>query len=177
MADWPGIDNPKAASEFARKKLTGDQRKAILELLDKKMWTDEGFPHVGMTRVAVTDPKLLGIPQNVIGGNVALLKPTDELPKSGHPSYAAGQPGEYVGTLPFAPRHYALPVTTSHFLKTPSAGKGVYIDPYSTNDKARGGYRTLFERNYVPEPVSNQMVEGAEEGIDRKSTRLNSSHT
>jgi len=32
-------------------------------------------------------------------------------------------------------------------------------------EAARGGYRTLFERNYVPEPVSNQMAEGAEEGI------------
>lgn len=165
MEDWPGVDDPKAASEFARKNLTGDHRKAILEYLDKKSWTDEGFPHVGMTRVAVTDPKLLGVPQNVIGGNVALLTPSDTPLSSKHPSYSAGQPGEYVGTLPFAPRHYALPVTTGHFVKTPSAGKGVYVDPYSLNDRARGGYRTLFERNYVPEPVSNQMAEGAEEGI------------
>jgi len=165
MEDWPGVDDPKAASEFARKNLTGDHRKAILEYLDKKSWTDEGFPHVGMTRVAVTDPKLLKVPQNVIGGNVALLTPSDTPLSSKHPSYSAGQPGEYVGTLPFAPRHYALPVTTGHFVKTPSAGKGVYVDPYSLNDRARGGYRTLFERNYVPEPVSNQMAEGAEEGI------------
>jgi hypothetical protein len=41
----------------------------------------------------------------------------------------------------------------------------VYVDPYSLNDKAREGYRTLYERNYVPEPVSQRMVEGAEEGI------------
>jgi len=167
MSGWPGIDDPKAASEFARTKLTGDERKAILEYLDKKMWADEGFPHVGMTRVAVTDPKLLGVPQNVIGGNVALLKPSDKLPTSQHPSFPAGMAGEYVGTVPFAPRHYALPVTTGHFVKTPSAGKGVYIDPYSLNDRARSGYRTLFERNYVPEPVSERMVEGAEEGIKK----------
>lgn len=167
MGDWPGIDNPKKASEFARTKLTGDERKAILEYLDKKMWTDEGFPHVGITRVAVTDPKLLGVPQNVIGGNVALLKPSEKLPSSQHPSFPAGMAGEYVGTVPFSPRHYALPVSTAHFAKTPSAGKGIHVDPYSLDPMARAGYRTLFERNYVPEPVSQQMVEGAEEGIKK----------
>lgn len=168
MAGWPGISDPKAASEFARKKMTGDQRKAILEYLDKTSWIDEGFPHVGMTRVAVTDPKLLGVPENMIGGNVARLEPSDKQMKSGHTTFEAGQPGEYVGTLPFAQRHYALPVSSGHFLRTPSAGKGVHVDPYSLNDKAREGYRTLYERNYVPEPVSQQMVEGAEEGIMKK---------
>lgn len=167
MGAWPGIDNPKKASEFARTKLTGDERKAILEYLDKKMWTDEGFPHVGITRVAVTDPKLLGVPQNVIGGNVALLKPSEKLPSSQHPSFPAGMAGEYVGTVPFSPRHYALPVSTAHFAKTPSAGKGIHVDPYSLDPMARAGYRTLFERNYVLEPVSQQMVEGAEEGIKK----------
>lgn len=165
MASWPGINNPKAASEFARTNMTGDQRKAVLEYLDKSSWIGEGFPHVGMTRVAVTDPKLLGVPENMIGGNVARLEPSDKMLESGHTTFDAGQGGEYVGTLPFAQRHYALPVSSNHFLRTPSAGKGVYVDPYSLNDKAREGYRTLYERNYVPEPVSQRMVEGAEEGI------------
>ena len=166
MAGWPGIRDPKAASEFARTNMTGDQRKAVLEYLDKSSWIGEGFPHVGMTRVAVTDPKLLGVPENMIGGNVAWLDPNEErLASSGHTTFDAGKRGEYVGTLPFAQRHYALPVSSNHFLRTPSAGKGVYVDPYSSNDKAREGYRTLYERNYVPEPVSQRMVEGAEEGI------------
>jgi hypothetical protein len=101
----------------------------------------------------------------MIGGNVARLEPSDKMLESGHTTFDAGQGGEYVGTLPFAQRHYALPVSSNHFLRTPSAGKGVYVDPYSLNDKAREGYRTLYERNYVPEPVSQRMVEGAEEGI------------
>jgi len=169
MKKWPGIDNPKEASKFALESLAGVDRKAIIQYLDKKMWADRGFPHIGVTRAAITDPSVRDIHDNTIGGHVALLDP-DQLDRqpSGNPTYPEGISGKYVGTLPYVQKHYAAPVSTAHLVTTPTAGKGKLSHPFSVDDRARSSYRKLYEQNLIPEPIGQRMVESASEGLEKQ---------
>ena len=72
MKGWPGLSNAKEAAEFA-KSLPGHHRAAIVNEMEKARWKELGFPEVGVTRVALTDPSLISTPQNLIGGRATRL--------------------------------------------------------------------------------------------------------
>ena len=160
MEKWPGILNPKEASEFA-KNIAGEYRGPIMKMMDGKDWRDRGFPHVGITRAAITDPDLLGVNSNMMGHRVVEFDPDKlraEESSMPHATYKAATAGQYVGDVPLAERQYILPKFTAEKLKDRTKSDEV-IHPYSQDARGRGTYRMLTEEQKQLEPVDEHWAE------------------
>lgn len=171
MKGWPGILNAKEASEFARK-LPGSHRSGFVKTMAKGSWRDKGFPDVGMTRAAITDPELLKTPGNMIGHRVVRLNPeggtTNETAFS-HSTYKSAIPGEYVGDIPLAQRHYALPDVTENIASNPKyTEKGLFIHPYSTNPNGRNSYANMIELYKQSQPLNQRQLDSTMTGLERQ---------
>lgn len=59
LADWVGFDSPKAR-EYAMN-LSGKNRVALLNIIDKSAANKVGFPDMGAIRYAITDPELTNV--------------------------------------------------------------------------------------------------------------------
>lgn len=59
LADWVGFDSPKAR-EYAMN-LSGKNRVALLNIIDKSAANKVGFPDMGAIRYAITDPELTDV--------------------------------------------------------------------------------------------------------------------
>lgn len=59
LADWVGFDSPKAR-EYAMN-LSGKNRVALLNVIDKNAANKVGFPDMGAIRYAITDPELTDV--------------------------------------------------------------------------------------------------------------------
>lgn len=160
---WPGIANAKAASEYARPtagKLNGGHRSLIVDFMDKSRWRDKGFPEVGVTRAAITDPALKGISGNLLGHRVVKLssKPSDEPELFEHSTYEKPSFGEYVGDVPLAQRHYVMPDVIEKMIANPTQ-KGQVVHPYSEDAMGRSTARKLFEEQKQVQPINQRMLD------------------
>lgn len=171
MEGWPGILNPKEASEFA-KTLPGIHRKAVVDKMDLAGLAKKGFPSVGMTRAAITDPDLLKTPGNMMGHRIVKFDP-DKGPAEEkafkHLTYQEATPGKYVGDVPLVQRHYAMPDVTEGFMTNPKyTEKGLFIHPYAAIPTGRGTARKMFEEQKQTQPVNQRMLDSIMTGMQRQ---------
>jgi hypothetical protein len=165
MQDWPGIMNPKQASEFARG-LNGDQRKDIIQYMDQTKFLKSGFPAIGVTRAAITDPALLGTPGNMIGHRIVEFDPNNLAPASKkfkHSTYTTNTGGKYVGDVPLIQRHYAMPDVTTELMGRPTSA-GDIVHPYSLDQMGRATSRKMFEEQKQAQPINDKMINSIGEG-------------
>ncbi len=165
MQEWPGIMNAKQAAEFARN-LNGDQRKDIIQFMDQGKYLKAGFPEIGVTRAAITDPALLATPGNMIGHRIVKFDPNNLAPASKkfvHSTYTTNTGGQYVGDVPLIQRHYAMPDVTEHLLGKPTSA-GDIVHPYSLDQMGRATSRKMFEEQKQMQPINDKMINSIGEG-------------
>ena len=172
LDQWPGIANAKAASEYARPtagKLNGGHRSLIVDFMDKSRWRDKGFPEVGVTRAAITDPALKGISGNLLGHRVVKLssKESDTPELFEHSTYEKPSFGEYVGDVPLTQRHYVMPDVVERMIANPTQ-KGQVVHPYSEDAMGRSTARKLFEEQKQVQPVNQRMLDSVMTGMENQ---------
>ena len=170
MENWPGILNSKEASDFARN-LPGVHRASVVKFMDSSYWRDRGFPHVGITRAAITDPELLNTPGNMLGHRIVQFDPDKlrgEETAFKHSTYTDPSAGEYVADVPLVQRHYAMPDVTEALIGKPTQ-KGQIVHPYSQDDKGRATYRKLTEEQKQLQPINERFIESVGRGLERQS--------
>ncbi len=103
---WPGIMKTQKAEDFMQS-LDLVDRKQLAKILDLAGQQKAGFPDVGQTRFAITEPRLFGNPRLRAGYSVSELDPRGGLvenPSYPHSNYtgsmAAPKSGAYLGGLP-----------------------------------------------------------------------------
>ena len=171
MKGWPGILNPKEASEFA-KTLPGIHRKAVVQKMDKSGLMKKGFPNVGLTRAAITDPDLLKTPGNMMGHRIVEFHP-DQGPAEEkafkHLTYQEATPGKYVGDVPMLQRQYVMPdVMEQMTSRTDWAKPGLIVHPYSDQPSGRSTVRKMFEEQKQTQPVNQRMLDSVMTGLERQ---------
>jgi hypothetical protein len=171
MEKWPGIFNPKEASEFARN-LLGTHRSAIVDMMDKSGWMKKGFPSVGITRSAITDPDVMKAPGNMLGHRIVQFD-TDrnsvEEKAFKHSTYQEATPGKYVGDVPLVQRQYAMPdVMEQMASRTDWAKPGLIVHPYSDQPSGRSTVRKMFEEQKQSQPVNQRMLDSVMTGLERQ---------
>jgi len=171
MKGWPGILNPKEASEFARN-LPGTHRSAIVGMMDKKGWMDKGFPSVGMTRVAITDPEVLKAPGNMFGHRIVQFDPDTgkaEEKAFKHSTYQEATPGKYVGDVPLVQRQYVMPDVMEKLTGRPDwLEKGLIAHPFSDQPTGRSTIRKMFEEQKQSQPINQRMLDSIMTGMQRQ---------
>jgi hypothetical protein len=170
MKGWPGIANAKEASEFARK-VPGTYRSAILKHMDKRLWVGKGFPDIGVTRVAVTDPQVRTVGNNMLGHRIVKLDPDSDVQETAlrHASYSSPTGGDYVGDVPAVQRHYAAPDVIDQMLAKPTKS-GEIVHPYSLDPLGRSTARKLFEEQKQLQPINERMIDSVNQGLQRQSS-------
>ena len=178
MQEWPGLEDPWAARNFAFQKMSGQERSGMIKLLDRADLLNYGFPSVGNTRAAITDPELLHTSNNMTGGNIVRLSAEKHDPNDLsfiHSTYNTPTKGEYVGTVPFMPRHDVLPDFMQDQLMNPkyvnksgpNKGEPLLVHPMSPNPMGRGSIRGNTEMRQGIQPINERMLESIEQGQDR----------
>jgi hypothetical protein len=171
MQGWPGILNPKEASEFARN-LPGTHRSAIVGMMDKKGWIDKGFPSVGMTRAAITDPEVMGMPGNMLGHRIVQFNPDKKVADETafkHSTYQEATPGSYVGDVPPVQRQYAMPDVMEKMTSRPDwIEKNLIVHPYSDQPEGRSTVRKMFEEQKQTQPINQRMLDSIQTGLERQ---------
>lgn len=169
MQGWPGILNAKEASAFA-KNLPSTIRSRIVKHLDKDAWYKIGLPHVGRTRVAITNPDLVAAPANMMGYRIAELSP-EKVTESAfkHGSYQSPTAGTYKADVPLVQRQYAVPDVMDQFLST-RAGKGdIIMHPYSLQPGGRNAFRKMLDEQKHFQPINQRMLDSIQQGLERQS--------
>lgn len=170
---WPGLENAKEASEFARPEagnLTGTHRTMLVKFMDKADWLKKGFPEVGVTRSAITDPELKGVGGNKIGHRVVKLS-SGTLPGAErafeHSTYPTYTSGEYVMDVPLVQRHYAAPDVIEQMIMKPTKA-GQVVHPYSEDPLGRATARKLFEEQKQIQPVNQRFLDSVMMGMENQ---------
>lgn len=167
MKGWPGISNAWEAKEYL-KNIPGTIRSLIVKDLDRSDWQQMGFPHVGKTRVAITDPELLNVGGNMIGHRVVQLSHDSVMPTAfKHNTYPEETAGTYVGDVPLVQRHYALPEAINQFAAEPH--KPGVLHPYSENPNAQGGFKKMTEDQKVIQNIDEPWLESVNQGLANQS--------
>ena len=97
MPDWQGVANPE--SNYAFRMATGDQRKAVMNLIDSDFRDVPGGMSAAEARVVTSDPMQYTSPGGVVT-NVGLIDLASPIyADSGHPTYIAGLAGQGLGRL------------------------------------------------------------------------------
>jgi hypothetical protein len=172
MKDWPGVLNAEKAADFV-KGFSGAHRSAIVKYMEMAPFQKAGFPSVGVTRAAITDPDILGAAGNLMGHHVVELHPDKYDPEQlafEHSTYPVPTKGELVGRLPMVERHVAMPDYTEKQVMDPAvlktgekAGQPLIIHPYSPNPLGRASYRGNTEMRQAIQPINERMLESIQE--------------
>jgi hypothetical protein len=169
MENWPGIQNAEKARDFA-KTISGGHRGAIVKYMEAAPWQKAGFPSVGITRAAITDPELLDVSGNMMGHHVVELDPQTYNKANlafHHSTYDYPTGGKLVGKLPFIERHVATPDFTEQQVMDKAVvkktGEPLIIHPYSPNDQGRSSYRGNTEMRQAVQPINDRMLESIQE--------------
>jgi hypothetical protein len=97
---WPGIKDKNIKDHLMNK---GPLKTRFAETIAAKPFQDAGFPDIGSTRFAITDPELLHVPTGSSGYAISKLSPSGRIivdPAVPHSTYKAQLPSEgYVGGL------------------------------------------------------------------------------
>jgi hypothetical protein len=96
--NWPGVGSENIGDYLSS--ASSDVRKKFVRTMDKKPFYEAGFPSVGKTRVAVTEPDLVDVPAGRAGfalGQIDLDAPLLLNPKVPHETYPVQMVGDYLG--------------------------------------------------------------------------------
>lgn len=171
MQKWPGFENAREASEFARN-LEGTRRSEIVKFLDKAPFLKAGFPAVGETRVAITDPALRDVSGNMLGHRIVEFDPNTLAPKKElaftHSTYTSPTAGRYVGDVPLVQTQYAMPEVERDIMTKLAKGDRV-VHPYSTDPLGRSSWRKSFETRKLGQEVNQEMLDSIMMGLERQS--------
>jgi hypothetical protein len=169
MVDWPGLLNPKEASDFLRTR-SGGLRRDFSVAMDKGQWRDRGMPLVGETRVAITDPSMLFLPSNAMGHRVVRFDPNNMTPESvafKHSTYPVPTGGEYIGDIPALPRQYVMPTAMEKEMQTLTRNQQV-VHPMSSGSKGRDAARKMFEEQKLVQPIDEDFLNSVKLGMQRR---------
>ena len=112
---WPGIEDKNIKDHLMNK---GPLKTRFAETIARKPFQDAGFPDIGSTRFAITDPELLHVPTGSSGYAISKLDPSGRViinPAVPHSTYKAQLGGEgYVGGFE---HHLPLEITYSDWAK------------------------------------------------------------
>ena len=170
MKGWPGILNPKEASEFART-VPGSHRSLIVKMMDTGTWRDKGFPLVGVTRAAITEPEIMAAKNNAVGHRVVELDP-DEMMRnvrdSGftHSTYTEPTGGRYAGDVPLLPRQDVFGDYETAMLAKDIKG-GHTVHPYSPSGLGRGTFRKMTEEQKPWGTINQEMIDRTGQAQER----------
>jgi hypothetical protein len=169
MKNWPGIQNAEKARDFA-KTLAGAHRGAIVKHMEAAPWQNAGFPSIGITRAAITDPELLDVSGNMMGHHVVELDPETYNRKDlsfEHSTYGYPAKGKLIGKLPFIERQVATPDFTEQQVMDKAVvkktGEPLIIHPYSPNALGRASYRGNTEMRQAIQPINDRMLESIQQ--------------
>ena len=98
--NWPGVLSAEAADYIPG--MTGSNRRLLWQEMDKGVYREAGFPDVGATRLAITDPRLINSQPFDTGltfGRVDVDAPLTETTPDIHSTYRSQIHGDYVGGL------------------------------------------------------------------------------
>lgn len=145
--NWVGILDPNVR-DYLQNNMTGTDRRLLWQEMDKKMYTDQGFPHVGVARAAITDPDLLTVDPFTTG--LSLGKPTGggllEAPTKEHFSYSSQIDGPYLGGL-----------------EEQVSGDLIWRDFFegrrNANIPPSGDQRSFMMSPYISQKVDDQMID------------------
>lgn len=130
--EFVGLLHPQASEQF-RAPASGELRKFIAKKMRDDKFSALGFPDVAQTRLAITDPGLVDVPQYT-GMRIIKLDPEQGVVRGRglpHSTYPAQIPGQYVGDLP---RHVAASVLFPEWAATKNIAVG---DPIRTSPDMR----------------------------------------
>ena len=178
MQQFPGLEDPWAARNFAFENMSGQDRSGMIKLLDKAEYLKYGMPSVGVTRAAITDPDLLHTSNNMVGGNIVRLSADKYDPKNlsfVHSTYKYPTSAKYEATVPFMPRHDVLPdfiqgqlINPEYVNKSgPNKGDPLLVHPMSPNPMGRASIRGNTEMRQAWQPINDRMLESIEQGQER----------
>ena len=173
LKQWPGLENAKEVSEFARPEngnLNGGHRADIVKFMDKADWLKKGFPEVGVTRAAITNPDLMGAGGNKMGYRVVKFSSSE--PAGGskifkHSTYPEDTFGEYVMDVPLTQRHYVQPDAIERMVMSPTKS-GQIVHPYSEDAMGRSTARKLFEEQKQLQPVNQRFLDSVMTGMENQ---------
>jgi hypothetical protein len=179
LKTWPGIANdPKLVSDYVRPEngFSGAHRAAIVKYMDQKAWLKKGFPAVGMTRVALTDPQYLTAPDNTMGGRIVYLDPalSEKALKNPNRFMHSTYQGDPVGGTHYADvdliqRQFGTPDVTEQLMsKMTSPGaksRNVpeLIHPMSPGSTGRSSYGQMTSLHTPVQPVNQRMAESIDQ--------------
>ena len=165
MENWPGIMNAKEASEFMRPEtgFPGTGRAALAKFMDKSYWRDRGFPRVGETRAAITEPELLDARGNAVGHRTVELDPEEmirNVRNSGfiHSTYTEPTGGRYVSDVPLLPRPDVFSEHETAMLAKNISG-GHTVHPYAPTNLGRATYRKMTEEQKPWGTINQEMID------------------
>jgi len=168
MKGWPGFENAREASEFARG-LEGTRRSEIVKFLDKAPRLREGFPAVGETRVAITDPALRSAPGNMLGHRIVQFDPDNLTPEAlafRHSTHPSPTGGRYVGDVPFVQSQYVMPDVERNIMTNLAKGNRV-VHPFSDDSLGRSSWRKSMETRKLGQEINDQMLDSVMTGMQR----------
>jgi hypothetical protein len=97
---WPGILSTEASDYIPA--MTGSNRRLLWQEMDKGVYREAGFPDIGATRLAITDPRLVNAQPFDTGltfGRVDVDAPLTETTPDVHATYRSQIHGDYLGGL------------------------------------------------------------------------------
>lgn len=141
-ANWPGIMSDGAANYVNN--MTGTNRRELWQQMDKAAFRNAGFPDIGATRLAITDPRLLDAQPFDTGLTFGRLEEGFEptpTPREIHATYGSQVGGEYLGGL---------------LDQVP--GEFVWRDFFNAR-RASGAKPSSDQRSFMMSPTINQTVD------------------
>jgi hypothetical protein len=163
MKKWPGLDNPREAAKFAAG-LSGEHRATIIKHMDNKEWHRRGMPHVGITRVAITEPELRETPGNTIGPRIVRFDPDRiaEETRLKHGTYRGAAPiaGSYWGDTAPLQSHHVMSDPVFERMMTPTGKKApVIAHPFSADAYGRGTWDKIRQLHNPVQKITPQWAD------------------
>jgi hypothetical protein len=175
MENWPGIRNAKAASDFMlpSKGFAGTHRTNFVKFMDTKDKRDQGFPEVGVTRVALTEPSLLKARGNQTGHRLVKIDPNTlfkQLINQGyaHSTYPGPTLGQYYADVPDVDRSDIFHNYTNFMLGKAIKG-GAAVHPYGDDSQGVSTYRKMTEEQKPWETIDEHLIRRAMTAAQRKA--------
>jgi hypothetical protein len=140
--NWPGILSPDASNYVAG--MTGSNRRLLWQEMDRAAYRNAGFPDVGATRLAITDPRLIDAQPFDTGLTMGLLNrgfDVEPTPGDVHSTYGSQIHGEYLGGF-----------------EQPIPGHLVWRDFFNARREA-GAPTSSDQRAFMMTPSINQRID------------------
>jgi len=170
--NWPGILNIKTeedALKAANIFTSATHRADLMKLMEKTEWQKLGFPNVGVTRAAVSDPEFKVSPQNVLGGRIVEFDTAGKVKPSlvfEHPTYPSVSAGRYTMDVPLLPTQDVAPTPTLDLLGRRTKS-GEIMHPMSPDSRGRSSSRKMFTEQKQAQPINEEFINSVGNAVER----------